>query len=294
MAIPKFPKKPKRLKLPSTGEEISFIPLTTEDELKLSMIKKTTEDQISKLDNGDQAMVGKQAKIMTEWIMNLLDLLQYNFPDLDLKTISEDDLEVIFLEMKRQSFDNKLSLVTYCPDCGGSNPIHYDLNKCKVEYFSGDREYVYEDQKFILKFPSFVEQFKFNELCEGNISANESLVGVLFIDKWIDSEGNEYDISKLDLMERIEWVKTLPSDVFHLFKPFIEAKVGMERIDLNVDHCKNYKLGDVLITKEQYTQMLIRNTELRANGEEPIDISDYKKCDRSYTMEVDRIYNFFL
>lgn len=146
--LPDIKENIRTMTLPSTGKKVKYRAMGTSIEKELGRIQATYREVFTNIaeliEDEDEArrQISLEIKDMTK---QLIMTLQPCFPDLNLDTITEGDLEMIQIELKRRCVDDLLELNLKCPKCGNNNRASIDLNTIEIKDVEHEKNIVLDD-----------------------------------------------------------------------------------------------------------------------------------------------------
>lgn len=138
MALPKLETPTYQLTLPSTNEDITFRPFLVKEH-KIMM-----------------TLADVDAKELSRVVLELIDVC--TFKKLDMKKLSNFDIEYVFLNLRSKSVGELVKLTVNC-DCGEKIPHEINLNDVTIEKNEDIKNQVElrNETWLTLRYPSFYE-----------------------------------------------------------------------------------------------------------------------------------------
>ena len=136
MTLPtqKLPKY--RIKMPSTGESVSYRPFVVKEQ-KVLMIA---------MESGEYSMVADAIKHIVH---------ECTFNTIDVENLSVFDLTYVFLNIRAKSVGETAEPLISCDACGHQNPVVVELTKIKVKNNKNHNKKISLDNDFgiVMKYP---------------------------------------------------------------------------------------------------------------------------------------------
>jgi hypothetical protein len=223
MALPKIDTPIYKLKVPSTGNLISYRPFLVKEQKLLLMAMEDEEG-------------GSQAEAIKQVIQNCI-LDEINPADLPLY-----DIEYIFLQLRSKSIGEEVELTYTCPKDENKIRFKVDLSNIKVQ-FSEDHNNKIKINKnvgMILKDPTIDMLDDFSKLNTDNLNLDDLISIIISCLDSIYDEDSVYDPKDNTKEELEEFISNLSQLQFEEFQKFFETlPKAYEDVKITCKKCKN-------------------------------------------------------
>jgi len=212
MSFPKIEKPTYELTVPSTKQEISYIPYSVAEEKILLMA----------LQGGDLKEIERAVK---QIIKNCVITPNFKVDELKLY-----DVEYIFLKLRIASQGETVDLVfeplknTNCEECKKERKVSIDLTKAEVVYNEEHEEKIEFNKKtgVVMKSPD-ISMLALFEQAKTSDDVNDVFKVIWRCVDYIYDEENTYQASSSNLKDGIEWLEDLDIRHFRKLEKFFKT-----------------------------------------------------------------------
>jgi len=301
MVIPNIKTITRKMILPSTGKEVEYTSMTSIIEKELGRIKDTYKNVFLEISKNlkDEDKAKKALAVETrDMTLELIEALQPCFPTLDLQTITEGDLEMIQVELKRRCVDDVLDLQIKCPKCEEYNRVVLDLNQITFKKVELEKTIILEDgSELIITHIPFLVMIK--NINEDTTELQLEFDDLVYSFKTLKfKNGDTFDI--IDLVnssyeEKIDWAFTKGNLKMEQREQIIDflndESPGIEPIELKIDKCVNRLYNGKKISTHDFNVLTEQDAKNRVKclEEEKEFIPEVSKvtlCGKSYKSTV--------
>ena len=206
MALPRLNTPKYKVKLPSTGKEISMRPFLVKEE-KILMIALESQD----------------VEQISEAVKNII-MSCYGLDD--LSELTGFDIEYLFLQLRAKSVGEIISLQTKCQDekCGGVTPLEINIDDIEIINKEQERTLILDENTGVgvtLNYPSM------ESVSNLNINDDTNAVDVVMsliidsIDTIFDND-NVYDAKNETREELTSFIESLSGEQFKRVQSFFQ------------------------------------------------------------------------
>lgn len=206
MALPKIKHPTYKVKVPSSGKEITIRPFTVQEEKMLMMAKASERSD-------DIVNTVKQV------IQNCIT------EPVEVDKLATFDIEYLFIKLRAKSVGEMVDLEYTDPETNDTIKFKLNLDDIEVKRTEGhsNKVNVYEDVGIVMRYPTLEEV----KLLEDNENKEEAVFKVLLscVDKIYDSDNvyNEFTEKELE-----EFVYSLPMESMDKIKTFFDTMPVVE------------------------------------------------------------------
>jgi hypothetical protein len=224
MALPRLNTPKYKVKLPSTGKEISMRPFLVKEE-KILMIALESQD----------------VEQISEAVKNII-MSCYGLDD--LSELTGFDIEYLFLQLRAKSVGEIISLQTKCQDekCGGVTPLEINIDDIEIINKEQERTLLLDDDSGVgvtLNYPSL------ESIAKLDLSEESKVIDVIMslivecIDTIFDND-NVYNAQSEGKDEILAFLESLSSEQFGKVQRFFqEAPAVYYKQDVSCVKCNN-------------------------------------------------------
>lgn len=208
MALPKIKHPTYKVKIPSSGKEITIRPFTVQEEKMLMMAKASERSD-------DIVNTVKQV------IQNCIT------EPVEVDKLATFDIEYIFIKLRAKSVGEMVDLEYTDPDTNDTIKFKLNLDDIEVKTTEGhsNKVNVYEDVGIVMRYPTLEEV----KILEDSDNKEEAVFKVLLscVDKIYDNDNvyNEFTEKELE-----DFVYSLPMESMEKIKTFFDTMPVVEHI----------------------------------------------------------------
>jgi hypothetical protein len=223
MKLPTMVAPTYELKLPSSGEKVTYRPFLVKEEKILLM-----------------AMESGNSREMSMAIRKIIDGCTEG--KLDLEVLPLFDVEYIFLQLRAKSVGEIAEPMVACPECNESTKIKLDISKIKVskEKENDPKIQLTEDIGIMMKYPQLILSDEL-ETSDINVDSDSELAFDVII-KCVDKiwEGETVWAAKDVGLDGVkEFIESLTQEQFLKITNFFETMPQLKHtIDYTCPHCE--------------------------------------------------------
>lgn len=289
--------------LPSTGKEIKYYSMGSSVEKELGRIKNTYRDVFIKIaeeikdDSDAKAKIAEEMKDMTR---DLVMVLQPSFPELDLNTITEGDLEMIQINLKKRCVNDVLDLQMKCPECGGENRVKIDLNDIQIKETKHEEEIELEDGSILVigHIPLLTSISKIDgETREEDMEFDQLVHSFKTLKIKVEKTYESMDLTTASYEDKVEWAFTrdnIKSEHREKIINFLENEApSIDPITLKVKMCKHRLYNGKSITMSELNRLTEEDSKnkeeaIKAEKEDEFvsEVSKVKLCGNKYSTKI--------
>ena len=226
MSIPKLITPKYKLKLPSSGKQITYRPMLVKEEKILHM-----------------GMEAQESDAMLESVMSVLENC-IETKDVDLSSLPSFDIEYLMITIRSRSIGEVVTPYKECEACSTEIPIECDISDIKVEKRKDHTNKIQltDDIGIIMRYPSINDMSTTESKDEVEIGIN---LTIKCIDQIYDKE-NVYKASDSTREELEEFISSLTSlqfqEIIKFFTTMPYLKIDIEAKCAKCGHINEIKV----------------------------------------------------
>jgi Zn finger protein HypA/HybF involved in hydrogenase expression len=300
--IPDIKSTVRTLVLPSTGKKVNYTAMGSSVERELGRIKNTYQDVFTDIaqrvsdDAEAKKLIAAEIKDMTR---ELVMALQPCFPDLNLETITEGDLEMIQVHLKKRCVDDQLDLNMKCPECGGSNRVTVDLNSVTCKDVEHERSIELDDgSKLVITHVPIIASISTisSESTEDQLEYDELVHCFKTLRLKAGRKFEDIDMMEMSYEDKVDWAfvrDNVKAEQREQILDFLEDEApSLEPIELKVESCHNRLYNGRIVSIQDMNAITEEDANNRTlaveEGREDFvpEISKVKRCGHSYSTKI--------
>ena len=208
MALPKLSVPQYRVKLPSTGEQLSMRPYLVKEE-KILLI----------------ALESKDAVQIQNAVRNLI-MSCYDIKDAD--KLTSFDLEFLFLQLRAKSVGEKIKLRAKCEECDTLNEYEINIDEVKIDNLDNEKTFMLDKEGKVgitMRYPTM------EHLSKMDLNKLDSIDGLLDLIKvCVDTIFDEENVFRADEEtpeDLSDFIESFSSEQFSKLQKFFEKLPSM-------------------------------------------------------------------
>jgi len=205
MALPKLDTPTYQLKVPSTGEMVSYRPYLVKEEKILMMAMES---------NDTDQMIGAVKDVIRSCTSDVIDA----------NTLAMFDIEYIFTQLRAKSVGETSTIKVKCKECEASNEIDVDLQNVRVDIPETNIAHIKLTDSIgvTLRYPSVQSMIK-AQAGERKSDVDRVFDLIVACVQEIYSGDEVFDASEQSDKELREFIDSLSTQQFNKIREFIEA-----------------------------------------------------------------------